>query len=266
MEPKVVEIRGFLPETTIDYPGKLAAEIFVAGCNLRCVYCHAANLVLPENYTKLEKFSFEKILEAVKKRKGWVDGIVICGGEPLLPAYEKDIENMAMEIKEAGLLVKIDTNGTNPKFLEYLIREKLVDFIALDVKTIPEKYKELTMRNGDIAKLVEQSLAVLKSSNIDYDVRTTVVPAFHNEEIMEKIGEWIYNVGPKGKVKLYTIQNFTVSDINSILDPHTIFVKQHNYEPHDDKDLDKLESFDRETLLKFRSIMEKYAEKVRYFE
>jgi pyruvate formate lyase activating enzyme len=124
-----MHIGGFIKQSLIDYPGKIASVIFTAGCNLRCPYCHNPELVdLNENTSLLDQ---NEILTYIKDNAVLLDAVVITGGEPLM---HPDVFDFIHKIKNLGLLVKIDTNGTNPEALKKIIDEKLVDFIAMDVK------------------------------------------------------------------------------------------------------------------------------------
>jgi pyruvate formate lyase activating enzyme len=128
-------IKGFSGTTLIDFPGKIASIIFIGGCNFRCPICHNPELVLPELLRELKDIDEEYIIKEIERRKGFIDGVVITGGEPLL--YDETIE-LAKRIKENGLLVKLDTNGSFPERLKKII--PFVDYIAMDIKTSLERY------------------------------------------------------------------------------------------------------------------------------
>ncbi len=193
-------IHGFQKMTMLDFPGKVACTIFTAGCNFRCPFCHNASLV-----TKIdaaEKHSPEEIFNYLEKRKGILDGICITGGEPLL--YDGVIE-FIKKLREFGLLIKLDTNGSFPEKLEYLINQGLVDYVAMDIKNSKEKYAEtIGLKEYDITN-VEKSVALLLQNKVDYEFRTTVVAEYHETQDMVDIGKWI-----KG-AKKYFLQNFVDS-------------------------------------------------------
>ena len=160
--------------TLLDFPGEVAATVFTPGCNLRCPYCHNPELVQPP-YPK-ELISFEELDRFLKKRAKVLGGVCISGGEPLLHTGLSELIEL---IRSHGLKVKLDTNGTFPERLVQID----ADYIAMDLKTSPEKYEELLLpgskNNGnkkDLGTQVKKSLSYLKTSGIPYEIRTTVVP------------------------------------------------------------------------------------------
>ncbi len=189
-------IAGLRKTTLIDYPGKIAAIVFLAGCNFRCPWCYSKELVLPAEIKKQPKVLEKEFFDFLKERKGLLEGIVICGGEPTI---NKDLPEFIKKIKELGYAVKIDTNGSNPKMLKKLIDDSLIDYVAMDVKLPKERYPEIFKEVKDI----EESIKILKKSKIDSEFRTTVVPTIHTKEDFLKIAKWIG--GPKVK---YYLQNF----------------------------------------------------------
>ncbi len=193
-----MKIGGFQKMTMLDFPERVACTVFTYGCNLRCPFCHNATLVTD----KAELFDENEILTYIDKRKGVLDGVCITGGEPLL---QKDIFDFMKKIKDLGLLVKLDTNGAYPDLLKRAIDEGLVDYVAMDIKNSKEKYALTTgIEKLDISPF-EKSVEILKSSGIDYELRTTVVRELHELSDMEKIAEWI-----KG-AKKYFLQSFVDS-------------------------------------------------------
>lgn len=193
-----MDINGIQKLTLLDYPGKCACTVFLAGCNLRCPFCHNASLVLggaPTAMTEEEFFIF------LKKRKGLLDGVCITGGEPTL---RKDLRSFITKIKDMGYLVKLDTNGSNPHMLRQLIEEGNVDYVAMDIKNSPERYRE-TCGGVDILPAVQESLAILKENKVEYELRTTLCRPFHNEEALEAIGRWLSGT------ENYYLQNFVDS-------------------------------------------------------
>ena len=191
-----MKIGGFQKTTLIDYPGKVACTIFLSGCNLRCPWCYSKELVLPEEIKKQPEFSEEEIFSFLKERQGLLQGVVICGGEPTI---QKDLPLFISKIKEMGFLVKLDTNGTNPEILKKLIEKNLIDYVAMDVKLPKEKYQKILGISGDI---IEESINILKNSNLEYEFRTTIVPTIHEKKDIIEIAKWI---SPQDK---YFIQNF----------------------------------------------------------
>lgn len=191
-----MQLGGLQKITLLDFPGHVACTVFTSGCNLRCPFCHNAPLV--EALPKEELFSEDVLFELLKKRKGVLDGVAITGGEPLM---QKDIEEFIAKIKALGFMVKLDTNGTYPDKLKNLLDKGLLDYVAMDVKAPIENYKTVAGTDAFGEKL-KQSVELLKSCNVDYEFRTTVVNELHTEDDFHKIGALI-----KG-AKAYYIQCF----------------------------------------------------------
>ncbi len=186
-------IGGLQKLTLIDYPGKLAATVFLIGCNFRCPWCYSRELVLPEEIKKQPKISEREFFNFLKNRKGLLEAVTICGGEPTI---NNDLPKFIKKIKKLGYAVKLDTNGSNPKMLKRLIKNKLIDYVAMDIKA---QKVQISKYKNEIKKSVE----LLKSSDIDFEFRTTVVPTIHTKEDILKITKWIG--GPNVK---YYLQNF----------------------------------------------------------
>ena len=193
-------IHGFQKMTMLDFPGKVACTAFTAGCNFRCPFCHNASLVTKINNDEI--YSQEEIFDYLNKRKGVLDGVCITGGEPLL--YD-GIVDFIKKIRELGLLVKLDTNGSFPEKLKYLIENGLVDYVAMDIKNSKDKYAETIGLNEYDISNVEKSVALLLEGKVEYEFRTTIVEEYHTPQDIVAIGEWI-----KG-AKRYFLQNFVDS-------------------------------------------------------
>ena len=181
-----MRIGGLQRLTLIDYPGKIACTVFTVGCSFRCPFCHNPELVLPERFpapNAMEKEFFEHL----EKRKGKLEGVCITGGEPTI---QPDIIEFIKKIKGMGFLVKLDSNGTRPLVLEKIIKEELVDYIAMDIKSSPENYSLVTGAKVDIAA-IGKSVAMIMGGGIPYEFRTTVVPGLHTEQDFLKIAKWI---------------------------------------------------------------------------
>lgn len=189
-------IDGFQKLTLLDFPEKMACMIFTRGCNLKCPFCQNGLLVL--NKTKEGFIDESEIFEYLKKRKNLLDGVVVSGGEPLL---QRDIKTFITKIKDLGYKVKIDTNGTSPLLLEELINEGLVDYVAMDIKNVFEKYPKITGCKNVNTDNIKKSIKILKQDKIDYEFRTTIVKEFHALEDIKKILSYI------GGSKYY-LQNF----------------------------------------------------------
>ncbi|MDA3881823.1 MAG: anaerobic ribonucleoside-triphosphate reductase activating protein [Bacteroidales bacterium] len=175
-------IGGLQKQSFIDWEGKTTAVIFTRGCNFRCGFCHNPSLVLPKLYNRAENISPEDVLDFVSTRKNWLDGVVITGGEPTLHA---DLPDFIASLKEIGLSVKLDTNGSNPSMLQSLITAQLIDYVAMDIKTKfePDAYAAITAcTDSQLVDHIVQSLCILRNSGIDYMLRTTIVPGFHTNE------------------------------------------------------------------------------------
>lgn len=186
---------GFEKFTLIDYPGKTACMVYTIGCNFRCPYCHNPELVdetVEKRWSEADVFSF------LDKRKGLLDGVVITGGEPTVHA---DLLDFMGKLKERGFLVKLDSNGTNPTMLKKAIAEKLVDYIAMDVKSPLRKYHETVARPVDV-RAIKTSIQLLISSNISYEFRTTLIKALISPEEIVEIGKEIQGA------KTYYLQKF----------------------------------------------------------
>lgn len=172
--------------TLLDYPGKVAATFFTAGCNLRCPFCHNASLVTRINLA--DQLDKAELMTYLKKRKGILDGVCITGGEPLI---SDDVFELMKELRDMGYLIKLDTNGTFPERLRRAVFGGLVDTVAMDIKNCKERYAETVgIEHFDIAP-IEESVDFLKSGAVDFEFRTTVVKELHTEENMEKLCEWI---------------------------------------------------------------------------
>ena len=192
-----MKIHGLQKLTLLDYPGKTACTIFTGGCNFRCPFCH--NALLVTDIDSSQTYSEEEILNFLSKRTGLLEGVCITGGEPLMNG---DIADFIKKIKEMGYSVKLDTNGTFPERLGMLLEHNLIDYVAMDIKNSKENYaKTAGIQNVSISD-IEKSINLLKSSDIDYEFRTTVVNELHTKEDILKIAEWI-----KG-AKRYFLQNF----------------------------------------------------------
>ncbi len=233
-------IAGIHTLTLLDYPGKTACIIFTAGCNFRCGFCHNPQFVLPEeilNYQEKGLVPEEKFFKFLKTRKGLLDGVVVSGGEPTI---QPDLVPFLKKIKEMGFLVKLDTNGTNAKVIEECIREKCVDYFAMDIKASPKNYDILADTKVDTPQ-IEKSKDLIMNSGVDYEFRTTVIAEFHDEAEMEKIVQFI-----KG-AKKFTIQNFRNK---KVLNP----------------EFHKYTGFSKKELTAFKKIAEKYVSQVEVME
>jgi pyruvate formate lyase activating enzyme len=207
----MLNLKGFLDVSFVDWDGKVCSVIFLSQCNFRCSFCHNVNLVLfPE---KLETIPFEIIEKNLKRQKDWIDGVCITGGEPTL---HSSLPELCSKLKKMGFLVKLDTNGTNPTTIKELIDRKLVDYIAMDVKApiTLEKYSKATNVNTEkLLEKVKKSIQILIESNIDYEFRTTVVPILHTLDDIKQICQSLQGC------KKYVLQEFDVGIGQEIINP-----------------------------------------------
>lgn len=180
-------ISGIQPFTLLDYPDKVAAIIFTPGCNMRCRFCHNKEFVLPEEIAKIRtSFIAEKtILNFLRSRKGKLDGVVISGGEPTV---QPNLRQFIEKVRAMGFLVKLDTNGNLPDVLKSLVKDRLVDYVAMDVKTTPDRYKALV---GDMANpdSVVKSIAFLKKNHVPYEFRTTLIAGEHTPKVIKDMAD-----------------------------------------------------------------------------
>jgi pyruvate formate lyase activating enzyme len=163
-----MKIGGMQRVSLIDYPGKIGAIVFTQGCNFRCTYCHNPQLVDPERYGPITPE--EEVLSFLDKRKGKLEAVTVTGGEPTL---HPDLEKLLEELKKRGFLVKLDTNGANPDILEKMIRKRLVDYLAMDIKGPLKKYQQIAAVEVDTSK-IKRSIKLIMASGIKYEFRTTV--------------------------------------------------------------------------------------------
>ncbi len=198
-----MKILGLQKLSLIDYSGKTACTIFLFGCNFRCGFCHNPDLVFEGG--GVVEYSQEEILDFLEKRKKYLEGICITGGEPLM-TLEKDF---LKKIKELGYKIKIDTNGSFPEKLQEFIDAGLVDFVAMDIKASRDNYSKVVSVDVNLDK-IEKSIRII-SKLPDYEFRTTVIRRFHDLSEIKKMISWVGGlVG--GKVKRYALQGFKRED------------------------------------------------------
>lgn len=220
----MIPICGLTKTTLLDYPGHIASILFLGGCNFKCPYCH--NYELIKNFTPM--YTTDEILSFLKKRSHIIEGVCITGGEPTI---HKDLPLFMEQIKSLSLKVKLDTNGSNPDFLHHILSQHLVDYIAMDIKTSPTYYKEISQTNDATIEAVKKSVSLLKHCDIPYEFRTTYVKELHTQEHVEDIGNWL-----KGSPTYY-IQNY-------------------RQPPNCESQL--LHPIDRDTLIKYQTILKTY--------
>ncbi|MEM3405861.1 MAG: anaerobic ribonucleoside-triphosphate reductase activating protein [Candidatus Pacearchaeota archaeon] len=203
-----MRIIGLEKNSFIDYSGKCSLVIFTKGCNFNCPTCHNKIAVKPNKRTNLIKE--EEIFYYLEKRKKFIDGLVISGGEPTI---QKDLISFLEKCKKEKIQIKLDTNGYKPDILEEILEKNLVDYVALDIKGPKNIYSDLVGINIDI-KRIEESIKIVSKFS-EYEFRTTIVPIKRNkdyiswmkiEELKDTL-EWVYNI-IKNKESKYFLQKF----------------------------------------------------------
>ena len=179
-------IHGLNKTTLLDYPGRVAATIFLGSCNFRCPFCQNSSLVL--HPTEEPVIPEEEVLSFLKKRQGILEGVCISGGEPTLSS---DLEDFIRQIHSLGYPVKLDTNGTNPSLLKHLVENGLIQMTAVDIKACPENYPSLTGMMHPNLDAVRETVDFLLHGSLDYEFRTTVVKELHSENDFIQIGQWL---------------------------------------------------------------------------
>lgn len=195
-----MKIHGFQKLTLLDYPGHTACTVFLAGCDLRCPFCHNAGLLdasAPPVMDDAELIAF------LRKRAGLLDGVVFTGGEPLL---NRDLPEVMEKIRGMGFRIKLDTNGMHPEALRTVLDGGLADYAAMDIKNSRDRYAaSVGLDTVDLGR-IDRSISLLMDRAPDYEFRTTVVDRMHDEESFRDIGQWIRGA------KRYYLQAFTDRD------------------------------------------------------
>ncbi|MBO7345484.1 MAG: anaerobic ribonucleoside-triphosphate reductase activating protein [Clostridia bacterium] len=179
-------ISGLEKMSLVDYDGFVSATIFTGGCNFRCGFCHNSPLVL--GYKSLPIIDENQVLDYLKKRKGLLDGVCISGGEPTL---QKDLPAFIEKIKALGYSVKLDTNGTSPDLVKSLWENGLVDYFATDIKSDKKGYSNIIGIDGYDLSKVEKTVDYFLNNGVNYELRTTLIKEYHDNQVMKNIGEWI---------------------------------------------------------------------------
>ncbi len=228
----MVLIKGWQKTSLIDYSPYTTSVIFVGGCSFKCGYCHNPELVL--GYSDIPSIKLKEILDYLEKKKMWIDGVCITGGEPTV---YKELPKLISRIKQIGVMIKLDTNGSNPEMIEKLVRKKLVDYFAMDIKTNLDKYEDVVGVKVDKEK-IQQSIDLIKKSGVKYEFRTTVVPSLVGKKEIFLIGKWL-----KGADK-FVIQNFRKT------------------RPLINNELREIEGYSKEDLEEMKNIASEYFKKV----
>jgi pyruvate formate lyase activating enzyme len=226
-----MRIGGFQELSLIDYPGKMASIVFTTGCSFKCPFCHNPNLVdcsakeIPENY----------VLSFLEKRKKFIDAVAVCGGEPTI---HPDLPDFCGKLKQFGFLVKLDTNGTNPEMLQELADKKLVDYVAMDIKTSFAKYEKAAGAKVNIDN-IRQSIDIVRKLG-NYEFRTTCVPGLVTEKDLLEIAGYLRE--NKANKKFF-IQQFRPKNLL-------------------DKKFEKLKPYSEEELEQFKKKLELFFDKI----
>lgn len=201
-----MKIYGLNKTTLLDYPGKVAATIFLGGCNFRCPFCQNSSLVL--NPSAQPEIPVKEVLSFLKKRKGILDGVCITGGEPTL---SPDLPELLQEIRTLGYPIKLDTNGTHPALLKTLTEQNLIQMTAVDIKACPDNYPALCGLVHPELDAVKETVEFLKNGTLDYEFRTTVIRELHSEKDFIEISQWLTGA------KAYYLQAYR--DSEEVLQP-----------------------------------------------
>ncbi len=197
-----MKIVGLQKLTLLDYPGRVACTVFLGSCNFRCPFCHNGELLgndTPAFMTEEEFFAF------LEGRKKVLDGVCITGGEPTL---SPELPEFMKKIKETGLPVKLDTNGYKPEVLRLVLENRLADYVAMDIKNSPGRYAGTVGLPKVELQKIEESIALLTSSDIDYEFRTTVSEQFHDEASVSDMIRWVLEASHGIAPKAFYIQPF----------------------------------------------------------
>lgn len=223
-------IGGLQKTTLIDFPGRVACTVFTIGCNFRCPFCHNRDLVIFELFEKsgIKNISEKDFWGFLESRKKVLDGVCITGGEPTL---QIDLVDFCKKIKELGLEVKLDTNGSRPEVLEKLLNNKLVDYVAMDLKGVLEDYKKIVGVGMETDK-IKRSMELILESGLKYCFRTTIVDGLHDERALKRLAEEIKLIGKSKKVSpkkiVWLLQNFRPQNC---LDEK--YLKKKSFEPEE---------------------------------
>jgi len=199
-------IAGLQKLTLLDFPGKVACTVFLSGCNMRCPFCHNAQLF---NGKPEEIMTEEAFLKFLSTRQGLLEGVCVSGGEPTLTA---NLPEFLQSIKALGFAVKLDTNGSRPEILRRLLEEKLVDYVAMDVKNSPSRYGQTVGLSSFDLTPIEESLRSLLTGSTPYELRTTLVQQLHNEASIAEMGRWLAGLVPGILPKQLFLQRFVDRD------------------------------------------------------
>ena len=195
-----MKIHGLQKMTLLDFPGHVACTVFLGGCDFRCPFCHNYELADGTAKPVMEE---SELLEFLEKRRGLLDGVAFTGGEPCL---HTGLPELFQKIRDMGYALKLDTNGCHPDLLQSILDQKLVDYVAMDIKNSPEKYAQTSGVDHVDMEKIRESIRLIMDRSPDYEFRTTVVEELHDEDDFSKMGELIRGAGK------YYLQGFTDRD------------------------------------------------------
>jgi pyruvate formate lyase activating enzyme len=228
------QIKGFYETSLVDWRGKIASVIFLSGCNFRCPYCHNYELAMGED--SFPVLPFDWVRGHLQRLVGWVDGVVISGGEPCLYAR---LPEMIQEIKKLSFQVKLDTNGTKPDMLTFLLEAGLIDYVAMDVKAPLDRDRYSRCAGVPVPVWrIRQSLMIIINSKVDYELRMTVCPALITTADIHDLARQLEGV------RLFVLQGYN---------------PQHPLNP----DFKKVDPYTMEQMMEFKEIFERYVDECR---
>ena len=195
-----MKIHGLQKMTLLDFPGRVACTVFLGGCDFRCPFCHNFELI---DGTAQPIMDDEELLAFLRRRSGLLDGVAFTGGEPCL---HPGLPDLLRKIRALGFATKLDTNGFHPDMLQDILEQKLVDYVAMDVKNSPAKYAATCGLDSVDLDRIRRSITFLKAGSVDYEFRTTVVAQFHERADFEEIAREIAGA------RRYFLQRFTDRD------------------------------------------------------
>jgi pyruvate formate lyase activating enzyme len=176
-----MKVAGIIEESKTHYPGTLSYVIFTQGCNFKCHYCYNTPSARFFDSEEITDTKIDEILAFLKKFKTKYGAVVISGGEPTMHA---DLPEVLIKIKELGLSIRLETNGTYPKMLSKVVSMGLIDYVAMDIKAPLEttKYKDITGVSISTTQLgkINQSIRILTHSDVEYEIRTTLIKQKHS--------------------------------------------------------------------------------------
>ena len=222
--PRLPPIKGFIETSFLDWPGQVCAVVFLPYCNLRCPYCHNHQLVLKPD--SLETLSMDDVLRRLSSLRDWIDGLCITGGEPTI---HRTLPVLLKAVHEAGFKTKLDTNGTQPEILEFLISEGLVDHVAMDIKAPLDDRSYSRCAGVEVpVEIIMKSIVAIMKTGVPATFRCTVTPSLLAEEDLYRLGRELKDLGLGcGATPSLTLQNFNPADP---MEPDLKEVKPFTYE------------------------------------